>query len=60
MIEFGGYITAETARKARELLLDPERTAELCQRNYEIARRHYSCANLERLLAALLATIAGG
>lgn len=54
VVEFGDFIKDETVQKTREILLDPEQTAVLCQLNFEIARRHYSFTNLEKLLAALI------
>jgi glycosyltransferase involved in cell wall biosynthesis len=59
VVEFGDYVTADTVRQTHEILRNPDRTAELCQLNYEIASRHYSYANLEKLLAALLTLSVG-
>jgi glycosyltransferase involved in cell wall biosynthesis len=54
VVEFGDFIKEETVQRAREILLNPEETAALCQLNYEIASHHYSFTNLEKLLAALI------
>lgn len=59
VIEFGDFITDETVRKTRQILLDPSLSAALCEQNYEIARRHYSFSNLEKLLAAILSFMVG-
>lgn len=59
VIEFGDFITDETVRKTRQILLDPSLSAALCEQNYEIARRHYSYSNLEKLLAAILSFMVG-
>lgn len=60
VIEFGDYITEDTVQMTRKILLDPSLTAELCDENYEIARRHYSYSNLEKLLAAIISFFIGG
>ena len=54
VVEFDNFITQETVDKTRRLLLNPELTAELCNQNYEIARKHYSFTNLEKYLVVLL------
>jgi glycosyltransferase involved in cell wall biosynthesis len=54
VVEFDNFITQETVEKTRRLLLNPELTAELCNQNYEIARKHYSFTNLEKYLVVLL------
>jgi glycosyltransferase involved in cell wall biosynthesis len=59
VIEFGDYITEDTVRKTRQILLDPQLSADLCEQNYEIARRHYSYGNLEKLLAAIISFLVG-
>lgn len=60
VIEFGDFITENTVRQTRELLLNPSIADELCELNYEIARRHYSYTNLEKLLVALIDIGLGG
>ena len=41
-------------RETRDLLSNPDQMAEMVELNYEIARRHYSYANLDKLLVALI------
>ena len=60
VIEFGDFITEKTVAQTRELLLNPRMAEEMCDLNYEIARRHYSYANLEKLLVALYSISVGG
>ncbi|MGD9092839.1 MAG: glycosyltransferase family 4 protein [Anaerolineales bacterium] len=59
IIEFGDYITEDTVHKTRQILLNPELSADLCEQNYEIARHHYSYSNLEKLLAAIISFLVG-
>jgi glycosyltransferase involved in cell wall biosynthesis len=59
VIEFGDYITEETVRWTRELLENPDLVAEKVEHNYEIACRHYSYANLERAVTALVSLSVG-
>jgi glycosyltransferase involved in cell wall biosynthesis len=59
VIEFGDYITDYTVRQTRDLLQNPDRVADLCEQNYEIASRYYSYANLEKLLAGLVSLCVG-
>ncbi len=54
VIEFGDYITEDTIRRCREVLSNPGVVAEMVAHNYQVARRHYSYSNLEKLLVALL------
>ncbi len=59
VIEFGDYITEDTVRWTRELLENPDLVAEMVEHNYETALRHYSYANLEKVLAALVSLSLG-
>ncbi len=59
VIEFGDYITEDTVRWTRELLKNPDLVAEIVEHNYVTACRHYSYANLEKLLAALVSLSLG-
>jgi glycosyltransferase involved in cell wall biosynthesis len=59
VIEFNDYITDDTVRQTQDLLTNPDRVAEMVAHNYEIARHHYSYANLEKLLAALVSVSLG-
>ena len=54
VVEFDGYIRAATVEEARRLVERPEIAAEWAETNYELARRHFSFAVLERRLDALL------
>ena len=59
VIEFDEYITADTVRRTREILQNPSMMGEMGDKNYEIARRHYSYSNLEKLLAAIISFSVG-
>jgi hypothetical protein len=54
VVEFDGYIRAATVEGARMLIERPDVAAEWAETNYELARRHFSFAVLERRLDALL------
>ncbi len=54
VVEFDGYIRATTVEDARMLIERPDVAAEWAETNYELARRHFSFAVLERRLDALL------
>jgi glycosyltransferase involved in cell wall biosynthesis len=55
-VEVDGWISDEAVSEVRRLLDDPERRQAIAERNYELARRHFSydvlAAALERLLTA--------
>jgi glycosyltransferase involved in cell wall biosynthesis len=59
VIEFGDYITEDTVRRTRELLENRDWVADMVEHNYQIACRHYSYSNLEKLLAALVSLSLG-
>jgi mannosylglucosylglycerate synthase len=59
VIEFQGYITDETVRQTREILDDPELAQSMADHNYELGKRHYSYAVLERHLSTLIAEAFG-
>ena len=59
VIEFDDFVTQETVERARELLLEPALVDEITDFNYRLGRSHYSFANLERMLGALLAQSMG-
>jgi glycosyltransferase involved in cell wall biosynthesis len=59
VIEFGDYIAEETVLWARQLLENRDLVTEVVEHNYNTARRHYSYANLERALAALVSLSVG-
>lgn len=59
VIQFDEFITAEVVKQTRELLLRPELVQEQVQRNYQLGRLHFSFANLEHALKALLSRCLG-
>lgn len=59
VIEFQGYITADTVRQARRILIDPEHARTMVEHNYRLGRRYYSYALLERHLNTLLSVCFG-
>jgi glycosyltransferase involved in cell wall biosynthesis len=54
VIDFGDFITEETVQKTREMLENRNLVAEIVDHNYELCRRYYSFAVLERRLVTLL------
>lgn len=54
VIEFGDFITDNTVKDVRRLLLNPDLAEDMCETNYEIARNYYSYTNLEKMLVALI------
>jgi hypothetical protein len=59
VIEFDGFISERTLEHARYVLTHPEETRIQCEHNYELARRYYSYAVLERRLQLLLSDCFG-
>jgi glycosyltransferase involved in cell wall biosynthesis len=59
VIEFDGYISDATLRQTRQVLTDPELAREMVESNYQLGRRYYSYAVLERRLQTLLADCFG-
>jgi len=53
-VEIEGQITAEAVAQVRRLLTDPARRQEMVERNYELARQHFSYARLRACLTDLL------
>ena len=53
-VTFGDYITDETVEQVEGLLGDKEMVREMCEINYELARRFFSYNVLESRLAVLL------
>lgn len=53
------FITEETVDRAVEILRDPQRTAEMCDHNYELGRRYYSFQTLRNHLVVLLSQSVG-
>ena len=54
VVEFDGYIRAATVEDARMLIEHPDVAGAWAETNYELARRHFSYAVLERRLDSLL------
>ena len=52
--EFDEYVSKQAVQQARELLLNPDRVAEMVEHNYAVARQHFSYSNLEKLLVAMI------
>jgi glycosyltransferase involved in cell wall biosynthesis len=59
VIEFEGFITDQTVEQTRHVLQDKAFTEEMTAKNYELGRRYYSFAVLERRLQTLLAECFG-
>ena len=54
VIEFDEYMTEDTVTQTRKLLDDKEFEREMCEQNYELARRHFSYAILRNKLSVLM------
>jgi glycosyltransferase involved in cell wall biosynthesis len=59
VVEFDEYVSKQAVQQARELLLNPDRVAEMVEHNYAVARQHFSYSNLEKLLVALISQCLG-
>jgi glycosyltransferase involved in cell wall biosynthesis len=59
VVEFDGFISDHTLEEVCELLLHPDRHADLWEINYQLARRYYSYTMLERRISLLLADCFG-
>ena len=59
VVEFDEFVTRQAVQQARELLLNPDRVAEIVEYNYALARQHFSYSNLEKLLVALISQCRG-
>jgi glycosyltransferase involved in cell wall biosynthesis len=59
VIEFDGFITQDTVNIARDVLLNPDKAAEIGEYNYNLARRHFSYTMLERRLHTIISEIFG-
>jgi len=59
VVEFDEFVTRQAVQQARELLLNPDRAAEIVEYNYALARQHFSYSNLEKLLVALISQCRG-
>jgi glycosyltransferase involved in cell wall biosynthesis len=54
VIEFDDYITEETVEMTRKVLADKDFEIEICQHNYELAKRYFSYTVLRNKLQVLL------
>ncbi len=54
VVEFDEYVSKQAVQQARELLLNPDRVAEIVEHNYAVARQYFSYSNLEKLLVAMI------
>jgi len=54
VIGFEDFVSSETVAQARQVLDDPGLAAEIADHNYELGRRFYSFATLERRLSLLI------
>ncbi|MCE9647221.1 MAG: glycosyltransferase family 4 protein [Chloroflexi bacterium] len=56
---FDGFINAETLKRVRQILTDDAQAGEWAQINYQLAKRYFSFAVLERRLQSILADCFG-
>ncbi len=56
---FDGFISTETIKKVREILQNPVQSQEWAEENYQLAKRYFSFAVLERRLQSVLADCLG-
>ncbi len=56
---FDGFISSETLKRVREVLLNPLEAQEWAEINYQLAKRYFSFAVLERQLQSVLADCLG-
>jgi len=54
VIEINGYITDKTVKNTLKILKDPKLCNEITEKNYQIAKRHYSYQVLQNKLKSLL------
>jgi glycosyltransferase involved in cell wall biosynthesis len=59
VIGFAGYITETTVQQTRQVLEDPQLVQSIAEHNYELGKRYYSYAMLERHLNTLLSDCFG-
>jgi glycosyltransferase involved in cell wall biosynthesis len=58
-VEFDGFITEETIKHVRKVLNNPEFVEEMAEHNYDLAKKFFSFAMLERQLQVLLQSCFG-
>jgi len=59
VVAFEEIISDKIVQEAQDLLTDPDRVAHMVEQNYQIARRHYSYAVLQKRLNILLESCLG-
>jgi hypothetical protein len=59
VIEFEGYITETTVQRTHRVLEDAHLAQSMADHNYELGKRYYSYATLERHLTTLLSDCFG-
>ncbi len=59
VIAFDGFITRQTLERTCQMLRDPEMAQRMVEKNYELAKRHFSYAILERHLRTIFTKIFG-
>ena len=59
VVAIDGYVTEEAVAQVRRLLADPARRAEMVEKNWQLARRHFSFRILRKELANLLSEMFG-
>jgi len=56
---FDGFISEDTLKRVRKILLDPAQAREWAEENYQLAKRYFSFTVLERRLQSILADCLG-
>ena len=59
VVAIDGYVTREAVAKVNQILSDPARRKEMTDKNWELARRHFSYRVLRKELANLLSEMFG-
>ncbi|HHB90112.1 MAG TPA: glycosyltransferase family 1 protein, partial [Anaerolineae bacterium] len=54
-VELDGYVDDRAVEEVKALLRDPAEVARRAEKNYELARQHFSFSTLEKKLRAILA-----
>jgi glycosyltransferase involved in cell wall biosynthesis len=59
LVKMDGEVTAKTVQEVRAILDSPDKTAEMVNRNYQIAKKHYSYEVLRCLLNPIMDQLLG-
>jgi hypothetical protein len=59
VIEIDGYVTDAAVAEVRQVLTDPKRRKKMVDRNFEIARKHFSFDILRKELANQISAFFG-